>query len=369
MRARSKLAFSYGAFLLGATAALVVVFVSVLRFVPVGNLSVGGGFFIPDRDDLVAVLWPRLAVAGVVLLVLGSLAGWLLAGRMLAPLHRVHAVAQQVSSGSLEARVHLDGPRDELRELADTFDTMLERLQVAFDEQQRFAANASHELRTPHAVTRSLLEVAISDPAANRSAADEQLLRRLAQTNQRSEQLIEALLSLSRLDAGHLPAPQPVDLADLTRAVLREARPEAARRGLHVSAQLGEGDFDGDETLVRQLISNLVNNAIRHNTGAGGTVQVSTTSQEDGSVELAISNTGPELGAAELSHLVEPFVRGSARIGTARPDDETPGNGLGLAIVARITRVHGAELHLAARPGGGMNVIVIFPAPRTPSHS
>jgi two-component system sensor histidine kinase VanS len=369
VRARTKLTLSYAAFLLGVAAALVVVFVSVLNFVPVGNLSGDGGSFVPDREDLAAALWPRLIVAVLFLIPLGSLAGWFLAGRMIAPLHRVHTVARQVSTGSLDSRVHLSGPHDELRELADTFDAMLDRLQASFGEHQRFAANASHELRTPHAVTRSLLEVALSDPTAHRSAADEKLLHRLAQTNRRSEQLIEALLALSHLDARHLPAPRPVDLAEVTRAVLLEARPEAARRGLQMSTQLGEGDFDGEETLVRQLVSNLVDNALRHNSGAGGIVQVSTTTREDDSVELVVGNTGAQLGVADVSHLVKPFVRGSGRTGTAHGDDETPGNGLGLAIVARIARVHGADLRLAARPGGGMDVTVVFPAPRTPPRS
>jgi two-component system sensor histidine kinase VanS len=165
-----------------------------------------------------------------------------------------------------------------------------------------------------------------------------------------------------------VPAPEPVDLADVTAAVLLEVGPEAARRGVQISAQLGEGDFDGEETLVRQLVFNLVNNAMIHNTGAGGIIQVSTASREDGSVELVISNTGPELDSSDVSRLVEPFVRGRGRTVAARPDEDTPGNGLGLAIVARIARVHGAELHLAARPGGGMDVTVGFPAPQNLFH-
>ncbi|MCZ2839569.1 sensor histidine kinase [Modestobacter sp. VKM Ac-2985] len=358
MSARLRLTLSYAGFLVIASAALVALLVYVLRFVPEGNLSAPGAPFLPDRGDLLAALWPRVWQVLAVLLVVGTGGGWLLAGWMLRPLHQVHAVARHVAAGSLDRRVRLTGRDDEFRELADTFDTMLDRLQTTFDEQRRFAANASHELRTPYAVERAMLDVALADPAA---VDVPRLLARLDETNRRGTETVEALLALAALDQGRTPPRTPVDLAEVTGDVVRDLAPLADRAGVSVRTELGEGDLDGVEPLVRHLVANLVLNGVRHNTGPGGTVSVTTGSTEDGRAELTVSNTGPHVPPVLLGTLTEPFVRGTGRVSTR--DTTAPGSGLGLAIVARVAEVHGADLQLSAPPAGGLLVTVLFPAP------
>jgi two-component system, OmpR family, sensor histidine kinase VanS len=360
---RLRLTLSYAGFLLVACLGLVAVLVSVIWFVPVGNLG-GSSGFIPDRNDLLTALWPRVWVGLGGLVVVGLLGSWVLAGRMLRPLHLIHAVAQQVAAGSLEHRVRLQGGgRDEFRELADTFDTMLDRLQSSLDEQRRFAANASHELRTPYAVERAMLDVALADP----DGVDvERLLRRLDETNRRGTETVEALLALAALDQGRTPPRTPVDLSELTAGVMSDLSALAEQAGLTVSAELGEGDLDGAVALVRQLVTNLVLNGIRHNTGPGGRVQVTTGTTGDGRAELQVVNTGPVVSPAVLATLTEPFVRGMGRTSagsSGRPDTVPSGSGLGLAIVARVAEVHRADLELSAPPEGGLRVRLTFPAP------
>ena len=361
MSARLRLTLSYAGLLLVAGLVLVVVLVSVIWFVPEGNLT-GSAGFVPDRDDLLAALWPRVGAGLTGSLVAGLAGGWVLAGRMLRPLHAVHAVAQQVAAGSLEHRVRLSGPRDEFRELADTFDTMLDRLQATVDEHRRFAANVSHELRTPYAVERAMLDVALADPAG---VDVDRLLRRLDETNRRGTETVEALLALAALDQGRTPPRSPVDLAELTAGVLAELAPLADQAGLAVSAELGEGDLDGAEPLVRQLVVNLVLNGVRHNTGPGGRLHVATGTTADGRAELRVVNTGPVVAPELLATLTEPFVRGEGRLSTRGPAGHPgpPGSGLGLAIVARVAEVHRADLDLSAPPAGGLCVRVTFPAP------
>ena len=365
MSARLRLTLSYAGFLCVAGIGTVALLVYVLRFVPEGNLTDDDGEHVPDRGDLVTALLPKLVVVLALLALIGLVGGWFLAGRMLRPLHTMHAVAQQVAAGSLEHRVRLRGSRDEFRELADTFDAMLDRLQASFDEHRRFAANASHELRTPYAVERAMLDVAIADPGG---VDVDRLLRRLDQTNRRGTETVEALLSLAALDQGRSPVRTPVDLAELTAGVLADLTPLAEQAGLTVSAELGEGDLDGAEPLVRQLVTNLVLNGIRHNTGPGGRVQVTTGTTADGRAELQVVNTGPVVSPALLAILTEPFVRGVGRTsagGSGQPDPAPPGSGLGLAIVARVAAVHGAGLELDAPSAGGLCARVTFPAPGT----
>ena len=366
MSARLRLTLSYAGLLLVAGLAFVALLVAVLwRFVPEGN-NYGESGYIPNRGDLLAVLWPRVWVGLGGLVVTGLVGGWFLAGRMLAPLHAIHAVAQQVAAGSLEHRVRLQGARDEFGELADTFDTMLDRLQASFDEHRRFAANASHELRTPYAVERAMLDVALADPAGVDVG---RLLRRLDQTNRRGTETVEALLSLAALEQGRTPLRTPVDLAELTAGVITDLAAPADEAGVTVSAELGEGDLDGAEPLVRQLVTNLVLNGIRHNTGPGGRVHVTTGTTADGRAELQVVNTGPVVSPAALATLTEPFVRGGGRTSAGSSgggEPGPPGSGLGLAIVARVAEVHGAALQLSARPDGGLCVRSTFPAPGDP---
>lgn len=362
MSARLRLTLSYAGFLVVAGAAQAALLVYVLRFVPAGNLVLDGGGFVPDRDDLLQALLPRIGQVLAALAIVGLVGGWFLAGRMLWPLARINAVARSVAAGSLDDRVRLGGRDDEFRQLSDTFDQMLDRLQQSFDEQRRFAANAAHELRTPYAVTKSMLDVARADPAGQDV---ERLVRRLADTNRRGIEIVEALLALATLDHGLVPDRSPVDLTETVAEVVDDLRPLAADAGVAFTGVLGEGDIDGSPTLVRQLVSNLVANGIRHNV-RDGWVEVSTASLPDSSVELSVRNSGAVVDQRLLARLTEPFVRGAGRVAASRPGAATSaheGSGLGLALVARVAAVHGAALTIDAPAEGGLHVRVRFPAP------
>jgi two-component system sensor histidine kinase VanS len=363
MSARLRLTLSYAGFLLVAGIALMALVFYILRFVPDGTIDTGGPF-LPDRGDLLDALWPRIWQVLIVLVVIGFGGGWFLAGRMLRPLQRINGVARRVAAGSLDQRVHLGGPHDEFRELAETFDSMLDRLQGSFDEQRRFAANAAHELRTPYAIERSMLDVALADPAAQDIG---RLLRRLDETNRRGIEVVEALLSLANIDAGHAIERAPVDVAETVADVIREVGPLAVASGITISSVLGEGDIDASATLVRQLATNLLLNGIRHNVADAGWVEVRTETVADGGVELTVRNSGPMVSPELLGRLTEPFVRGVGRVGTrpSRENSGPAGSGLGLALVARVAEVHGADLALVARESGGLIVTVRFPAPDT----
>lgn len=365
MSARLRLTLSYAGFLLVAGIALMALVFYILRFVPDGNIDTGGPF-VPNRSDLVAALWPRTWQVLLVLLVIGFGGGWFLAGRMLRPLERINGVARRVAAGSLDQRVHLGGPHDEFRELAETFDSMLDRLQGSFDEQRRFAANAAHELRTPYAIERSMLDVALADPAAQDLG---QLLRRLDETNRRGIEVVEALLALATIDAGHTIERAPVDMAETVHDVIRDLRPLADDAGVSVSSVLGEGDIDGSGTLVRQLVANLILNGIRHNTASDGWLEVRTETLVDGCVALTVGNSGPVVAPELLGRLTEPFIRGVGRVGSRSggPGQAPVGSGLGLALVARVAHVHDAVLDITARPAGGLDVTVRFPAPGSAS--
>lgn len=357
MSARLRLTLSYVGFLVVAGAALMAIGYTTLRFVPEGNLT-GPAGFVPDREDLLRTFVPRALIALAGLAVVGFAGGWVLAGRMLRPLDRIGAVAREVAAGSLDHRVQLDGPRDEFRLLADTFDGMLDRVQALVGEQQRFAVNAAHELRTPHAVAQAIIDLALADPEGR--DVDE-VLRRLDRTNRRGSDVVEALLALSALGAGQAIARVPVDVGEVAAAVVEELRPAADAAGIAVTAELDEADTDGHPTLVRQLVANLVGNAIAHNSGPGGRVEVRTAADEDGAVELRVRNTGPVVAPALLPTLTEPFVRGAGRVAAA--GSSGGGSGLGLALVARVVAAHGAEMRIEAPPDGGLDVRVTFPPP------
>jgi len=228
MSARLRLTLSYVGFLVLAGVALMAIGYTTLRFVPEGNLPSEAGF-IPNRGDLLRTYLPRSLVVLAGLAAVGLVGGWFLAGRMLRPLDRISAVARRVADGSLEHRVRLDGPRDEFRLLGDTFDGMLDRVQAQVEEQQRFAANASHELRTPYAIAKSVIDVAIADPAGR--DVDE-VLRRLDVTNRRGMEIVEALLALSALDHGQLTVRVPVDLAEVAADVVDDLQPVAQDSGV-----------------------------------------------------------------------------------------------------------------------------------------
>jgi signal transduction histidine kinase len=279
---------------------------------------------------------------------LAALAGWIVAGRALRPVHQITEAARAASEHNLSARVALRGPRDELRELADTFDTMLSRLQTAFDSQQRFVANAGHELRTPLTVMRTTLDVVLAKPAPTRGE-----LRRMGQDVRvavdHAEQLINALLTLARNERG-LTVHEPVDLATVAEDVLDSTDP--GDRRLHTS--LDPAMTSGEPILLERLIANVVDNATRYNL-PGGDLWI-TTSTMDGHATLVVANTGPVIAQHDLAVLFEPFQRLQGRT-------TSDGFGLGLAIVASITAVHHGTVTAEPRPGGGLTVTITMPRP------
>jgi len=294
-----------------------------------------------------------LLQASAVALLLGSIVavavGWLVAGRMLAPMTRVTSTAARIAAGDLHRRVALRGPDDELKKLADTFDRMLERLQAAFDAERRFAANASHELLTPLATSRTILEVAAADPGGSDIGV---LTSRLLALNNRSENLVDALLTLATAEQG-IPSRQSTDLAAATNAALDEVRGEAADRGIIIGVELRPAPVTGDPALLTRLAANLLRNAVRHN-HARGEVTVAVRRHAD-EVRLTVVNTGPDVSPALAGEMFEPFVRAAGRT-------RGGGHGLGLTIVRAITTAHRGAVSAAAAPGGGLAVTVTLPA-------
>jgi signal transduction histidine kinase len=297
-------------------------------------------------------LLTQSAIALAVMAIVSIALGWIVAGRVLHPLRTITRSAQDISATSLHQRLALNGPDDELKELGDTFDRLLSRLEASFRSQRQFVANASHELRTPLARQRTLVQVAMSDPDATieslRAAHEETLT-----ANQEQERLIEALLTLARSDAG-LDRQESFDLAQLTDHVLHVRDSQATRRGLHLTMTLNPAPTTGDPRLVERLVTNLVDNALRHNI-ASGHVQV-TTATSAGHAKLSVTNTGPTIPASEVGRLFEPFQR----LGANRTRHDG-GLGLGLSIVQAIATAHNAALAADPRPEGGMQVTVTFP--------
>jgi two-component system, OmpR family, sensor histidine kinase VanS len=284
------------------------------------------------------------------LLVFGLLGGWILAGRMLAPLTRITNATRLAATGSLSHRIQLEGRNDEFCELADAFDAMLARLGAHVAEQQRFAANASHELRTPLAITQALLDVARKDP--NRDTG--KLVDRLHALNTRAIDLTEALLLLSRADQRSFTG-EHVDLSLVAEEVSETLLPLAEGRGLTIETSGDVTPTIGSHALLLQLSTNLVHNAIVHNLPDQGTVWVTTSVRPEGAV-LTVENTGETLSPEVVSTLAEPFRRGTGRIAT-----DHAGVGLGLAIVKSITQAHDGTLTIAPRAAGGLCVTVQLP--------
>jgi two-component system sensor histidine kinase VanS len=346
---RVKLTLSYAGLLVAAGIAMFAVGFLILRFVPDGNLQVAGGGFAPNRTNLLEVFLRYATWAIALLAALGLGGGWLLAGVILRPLDRVTDAARRARDGTFSHRIRLTGPRDEITELADSFDAMLARVERTLDEERRFAANASHELRTPHATIRTMVEVARADPDGRDVDV---LLRRIAETNERSITLTEALLALARVDR-LAPDREALSLDDIVRRVLDDPVIEADAAGLRVSVKLEASPTRGNRALLTQLVTNLVRNASAHNLPTGGAVRV-TTHIDGGAAVLDVENTGSILDPAIVPALTEPFVRGAGRV---RAD----GVGLGLAIVASIVRAHGGAMWLTARAEGGLHVRVALP--------
>jgi two-component system, OmpR family, sensor histidine kinase VanS len=357
---RLKLTLSYAGFLVLAGALLLALWAVLQRLflhapIIMATRSGIGGAFEPGRSDTQRAFGEAAAAVLAFLLVFGLVGGWILAGRMLAPLARVTDATRMVANGSLSHRIRLPGRSDEFRELADAFDTMLAQLEAHVAEQQRFAANASHELRTPLAITQALLDVARSDP--NRDSGD--LDERLRAVNTRAIDLTEALLLLSRAGQRSFTREQ-VDLSLIAEEAAETLLPLAEKHGVTIEASGDITPAVGSPALLQQMTANLLHNAIVHNLPEHGTVQVSTAIRP-GSVELTVENTGAELTPQLVSTLTEPFQRGTERI---RGDHG--GVGLGLAIVKSITQAHDGTLNLAPRPAGGLCVTVQLPAGRLP---
>ncbi len=264
--------------------------------------------FFPGRDDLIRAFAPAAAWALLALALFGLFGGWLLAGRMLAPLTRITTATRAAATGSLSHRIDLQGANDEFRELADSFDAMLAKLEAQVEEQRRFAANASHELRTPLAITQTLLEVARSDPGVDRA----ELVERLHSVNARAIELTQALLVLSRAEQRSF-APEPVDLSLLAEEATETLLPLAETHGVEIETSGDLAIVDGSPTLLLQLVTNLVHNAIVHNLAEGGHVGVETSAHQ-GQVMLAVENTGEPLDPTLVSTLTERFRRGTDRV-------------------------------------------------------
>ncbi len=316
-------------------------------------LTVGSVQRISDLHQLVI----ESSIALAIMAIISGALGWVVAGRVLAPLRTMTAATQQMSEANLHERLAMTGPPDELRQLADTIDGLLGRLEGAFDAQRRFVANASHELRTPLTAVRALLEMVLSDPRAT-VGTFRTTCRQVLDESEQQEQLIDALLALAHGQRG-VDARERIDLATIAGDVLRAHEAEAAARGIRVDVSLDPAPILGDRRLIERLVSNLVDNALRHNVpGGSARIVVRTRASE---VDLSVVNTGPVVPAAEVDRLLQPFQRlAGDRVGHGE------GLGLGLSIVAAIANGHDATLEVKPGAEGGLDVSVRFaraPAP------
>ncbi|WP_340557169.1 sensor histidine kinase [Streptomyces sp. GSL17-111] len=291
-----------------------------------------------------------LALLGLAVAAFGL--GYVMAGRVLAPLGRIMRTARRVAGSDLHRRIELDGPDDELKELADTFDDMLDRLDRAFTAQRRFVANASHELRTPLAINRTLLEVQLSDPAA--SVEVQQLGKTLLATNERSEQLVEGLLLLARSE-NEIVDRKPVDLAEVAGQAVEQVRSEAVAKGVEIRGVRQPVYLQGNGVLLERIALNLLQNAVRYNLPEDGWVTV-TTEAVAGQAVLTVENPGPQIPAYEVDNLFEPF----RRLRTERTGSDK-GVGLGLSIVRSVARAHGGTITATPREDGGLLMRVVLP--------
>ncbi|MET9520214.1 HAMP domain-containing sensor histidine kinase [Streptomyces sp. NPDC002994] len=305
-----------------------------------------------QRQQALDELLSRSLLALLGLSIIAFAFGYAMAGRVLSPLGRITRTARRVAGTDLTRRIELDGPDDELKELADTFDEMLDRLERAFTAQQRFVGNASHELRTPLAINRTLLEVHLSDPEAPPEL--HQLGKTLLATNERSEQLVEGLLLLARSE-NQIVERKPVDLAEVASRAIDQAHGEAAEKGVLIRGKREPAVVQGNGVLLERIALNLVQNAVRYNVPEDGWVEV-TTEIQHGQALLVVSNTGPVVPAYEIDNLFEPF----RRLRTERTGSDK-GVGLGLSIARSVARAHGGRIIAEPREGGGLVMRVTLP--------
>jgi signal transduction histidine kinase len=294
-----------------------------------------------------------IALAAMAVLAIGL--GWLVAGRVLRPLRTMTATAQQISARNLHERLALPGPKDELKALADTIDGLLSRLQSAFDSQRRFVANAAHELRTPLTLERALLDVALANPRAT-VASLRTACKKAVAASERHEHLIESLLTLATSERG-LERTEPIDLSVIVDTVLLSPHVDTEAKQLEVATTIRSAPTVGDARLVERLVANLVDNAIRYS-HQHGLIHIATGTTAGG-IFLSMSNNGPVIPPDEIDRLLQPFQQ----LNTARAGPDG-GVGLGLSIVSAIAAAHGARLTARPRPGGGLDVEVVFPPPR-----
>jgi signal transduction histidine kinase len=306
-----------------------------------------------QRDSMFRTLLRQSLIALGCVAALSVALGWVVAGRVLRPLQHITTTVQRVAGSNLDERIALGGPPDELRRLADTCDAMLERLNAAFDSQRRFVANASHELRTPLTLSRALLESALSEDRAG--TGYRKLHETLLATNERSELLIDGLLALASSD-GRAVTNQIVDLSEVAAQAVENSAGEASAAGVTLRATPDPALTVGDPTLLERLALNLLQNGARYNR-PGGWVEITTgPADTPGQVELTVSNTGPEVPAAEIDGLFEPFRRIDRGAGSGNR-----GAGLGLSIVRSVAVNHGGDVLATPRAGGGLTVRVRLP--------
>lgn len=353
---RLRLTLTYTALILLTGGAMLATVFAVLAIVP-GYAFTAGPFpygtthdlyTINGRDDVLRLF---LIVSLPVLLVIGGVGGvvsWFVAGRLLQPLRQIAATAERLDDRNLDARIAVDGPHDEIRDVADTVNAMLDRLEASFTSRSRFTANASHELRTPLASMKTMLQVALRSDHPPETA---RTLDRLHTTVDQMTSITAALLELARGDSD-LTA-RPIALRNEVASALRAVDAELVARRLRVSVHLDDAVVPGEPVLVRQLVVNLVRNAVVHNVPVG-TIDITVTAQPD--VRLTVANDGRRITAAEAATLTEPF----RRLDRTRSDGS--GFGLGLALVQKVATAHGATLDLTPRNDGGLLAVVAFPA-------
>jgi signal transduction histidine kinase len=305
------------------------------------------------RAEALRQLWTRSLLALAIMAVVVFTLSWLLAGRMLRPLHAITSTARRLSGSTLHERINLRGPRDELKELADTFDDMLGRLDTAFTAQREFVANASHELRTPLTIIRTEVDVALSDPDISPEELQETGAA-ITEAVDRSEGLIDGLLVLASADAEGRTVMTHLDLAEIAENEVDVSSAEADALGLRLELALQPAPVQGEQALLERLVGNLVENSIRHNV-ADGWFSVRTATQGDKAV-LTVANSGPVLPPEELGRLFDRFYR---------PDRsrsrKTGGFGLGLSIVKSVATAHGGTVDLKGLAEGGLEVTVALP--------
>lgn len=349
-----KLALVFtGILVVSCALVLFVVWAFLIRYIPAEAVYTwDGNHFVPSRRDVLREFVPRVSIAFVGLVAAGLFVAWFASFRVLAPLSQMQAVAEQVRAGDLSRRVNLSGTENEMTVLADSFDTMLDRLEALLHSQQTFVANASHELRTPLASTRALLENASSSKAE----LDRGLLGKLTGVNERAIALVDALLLLHEVEFSEIER-SVIDLSLVVEEAVEELIPLASKRGIEVSLDVDSAMVLVSDPLAHQLVSNLVQNAIVHNLAEGGLLEISLSREADSAI-LVIENTGAQLDTEFVAQTRELFLRRGERV-RARDSDHA-GLGLGLAIAERIVASQQGELELQPRAEGGLRAEVRF---------